>query len=70
MVTPLPTVMGLEFEMDWGEVKLPGLEDMWDDASVSRNHSAVCSPVGGAAVVFRVARRACCSIRQAAAWMQ
>ena len=38
MVASLPTVIGVELKMGWGEVKLPGLDDLWDEALVSRNH--------------------------------
>ena len=38
MVMPLPMVIGVELKMGWGEVKLPGLDDLWDEALVSRNH--------------------------------
>jgi len=40
-------------------MKLPGLDDLWDEAPVSRNHSAVCGPDGGTFAVVRAARRAC-----------
>ena len=40
-------------------MKLPGLDDLWDEAPVSRNHSAVYGPNGGTFTMVRAARRAC-----------
>jgi len=58
IVAPLPIVMevGRDKGMGWG--KLPALEDMWELAPVSRNHSDACGLEGGTPEFVRAARRA------------
>jgi hypothetical protein len=58
MVAPLPTVIGGELDSGRERGKLLALEDMWEVALVSRNHSVACGPDGGTPAVARAASSA------------
>jgi hypothetical protein len=57
-VVPLPTVMGRRCRTGVGRERLPALDDMCEEAPVSRYHSAVSGVDAVELAAFSAARRA------------